>query len=57
VTLGEGYPVKAVEDVLVTFPAERVVPFTRPVSEQRYDEGIDADALQQRFGSPVLRAE
>jgi hypothetical protein len=46
-----------VEDVLVTFPAERVVPFTRPVSEQRYDEGIDADASQQRFGSPVLRAE
>jgi hypothetical protein len=46
-----------VEDVLVTFPAEPVVPFTRPVSEQRYDEGIDADALQQRFGLPVLRVD
>lgn len=54
---GEGDPVKAVEDVLVTFPAERIVLFTRPVSEQRYHEGIDADALQQRFGLPVLRAE
>jgi hypothetical protein len=57
VTLGEGDPVKAVEDVLVTFPAERIVLFTRPVSERRYDEGIDADALQQRFGLPVLRTE
>jgi hypothetical protein len=47
----------AVEDLLVTFPAERIVLFTRPVSEQRYDEGIYSDALQQRFGSPVLRAE
>jgi hypothetical protein len=54
---GEGDPVKAVEDVLVTFPAERVVLFSRPVSEPRYDEGIDADALQQRFGLPVQQAE
>ncbi len=55
--IGEDDPVKAVEDVLVTFPAERIVLFTRPVSERRYDEGIDADALQRRFGLPVLRAE
>ena len=54
---GESDPVKAVEDVLVTFPAERIVLFTRSVSDQRYDEGIDADALQQRFGLPVQRAE
>lgn len=54
---GEGDPVKAVEDVLVTFPAERIVLFTRPVSDRRYDEGIDADALQQRFGLPVQRAD
>ncbi len=54
---GESDPVKAVEDVLVTFPAERIVFFSRPVSERRYDEGIDAEALQQRFGLPVLRAE
>ena len=53
----ESDPVKAVEDVLVTFPAERIVLFTRPVSERRYDEGIDADALQQRFGLPVEEAE
>jgi hypothetical protein len=54
---GESDPVKAVEDVLVTFPAERIVLFTRSASERRYDEGIDADALQQRFGMPVQRAE
>jgi hypothetical protein len=54
---GEGDPVKAVEDVLVTFPAERIVLFTRPSQEQRYDEGIDAEALQQRFGLPVQQAE
>ena len=54
---GEGDPVKAVEDILATFPAERIVLFTRPGSERRYDEGIDADALQQRFGLPVQQAE
>jgi membrane protein len=54
---GESDPVKAVEDVLVTFPAERILIFTRASSEQRYDESIDADALQQRFGLPVQRAE
>jgi hypothetical protein len=54
---GEGDPVQAIEDVLVTFPAERIVVFTRRGSEERYDEGIDADALQQRFGLPIQQAE
>jgi hypothetical protein len=54
---GECDPVQAVEDVPVTFPAERIVVFTRRRSDQRYDEGIDADALQQRFGLPVQQAE
>ena len=54
---GEFDPVKAVENVLVTFPAERTPLFTRPVSEGRYDEGIDAEALQQRFGLPAEQAE
>ena len=40
----------ALGDVLVTFPAERILLFTRPNSRQRYDEGIDAETLQQRFG-------
>jgi hypothetical protein len=54
---GESDPIKAVEDVLVTFPAERILLFTRAASEQRYDESVEADALQQRFGLPVQRAE
>ncbi len=54
---GEGDPVKAVEDVLVTFPAERILLFTRPSSEQRYGEGIDADALQRQFGLPVQQVQ
>jgi hypothetical protein len=45
-----------VEDALVTFPAERVLIFSRPDSAQRRDESIDADALQQRCGLPVQRA-
>jgi hypothetical protein len=40
----------ALGDVLVTFPAERMLLFTRPNSKQRYDQGIDAETLQQRFG-------
>jgi hypothetical protein len=54
---GEGDPVRAVADTLVTFPADRIVLFSRPASEQRYDEAVNADALQQRFGLPVQRAD
>jgi hypothetical protein len=54
---GESDPVQAVEDALVMFPAERIVLFSRPDSARRHDESIDADALQQRFGVPVQRAD
>ena len=54
---GDGDPVAAVADDLVTFPAERIVSFTRLVSEQSYDEGVDAAAPRQRFGLPVQRAD
>jgi hypothetical protein len=54
---GEGDPVKAVKDVLVSFPAERILIFTRPSSEERHDEGIDADALQRHVGLPVQRVD
>jgi hypothetical protein len=50
-------PVNAAEDVLVTFSAERIALFIRPFSERRCDEGIDADALEQRLGLPVQQAE
>jgi hypothetical protein len=54
---GESDPVQAVEDALVMFPAERIVLFSRPDSARRHDESIDADALQQRFGVSVQRAD
>jgi hypothetical protein len=54
---GESEPAKAIEDVLVTFAADRIVLFSRPVPEQRYKEGLDADALRERFGVPVQRAD
>ena len=36
---GEGDPVRGIEDLLVAFPTERIVLFTCPVPERRYDEG------------------
>jgi hypothetical protein len=54
---GEGDPAKAVQDVLVTFPADRIVLFKRPSSEQRYDEDVDGDTLQERTGLPVQQVD
>ena len=39
------------------FTAGRMLLFTCPNSKQRYDEGIDTETLQQRFGWPVHPAE
>lgn len=53
---GEGDPETAIEDVLKTFPADRIVVFTHAESDQRYKEDLDAGELQQRFGIPVDHA-
>jgi hypothetical protein len=53
----QGNPVTAVEDALGAFPADRILLFSRPPSEQRYAEAVDAEALRERFGVPVQRAE
>jgi hypothetical protein len=53
----QGNPVTAVEDALGAFPADRILLFSRPVAEQRYAEAVDAEALRERFGVPVQRAE
>jgi hypothetical protein len=53
---GEGDPADAIEDALKTFAADQILVFTRPESEQRYREDIDADELQERFGIPVTQA-
>jgi type IV secretory pathway protease TraF len=55
---GESDPYEAIGDALATFPAERIVVFTRPPdsSGQRYREEIDDDELRERFGLPVDHA-
>jgi hypothetical protein len=53
---GESDPDEAIEDALKTFPADRILVFTHPDSEQRYKEDVDPDELQQRFGVPVTQA-
>ncbi len=50
---GEGDPLDAVADVLVTFPAERVLLFARAQDEQRHREAIDSGELRERFGVPI----
>ncbi|HWF51398.1 MAG TPA: hypothetical protein VG294_12235 [Solirubrobacteraceae bacterium] len=50
---GEGDPLRAVEDALANFDADRIVVFTHPESEQRYREDIDDAELEERFGRPV----
>jgi hypothetical protein len=56
-TIGEGKPAIAVEDALDSFAADRIVLFSRPLSERRYAEAVSADALRERFGVPVQRAD
>jgi hypothetical protein len=53
---GEGDPDEAIEDALKTFPADHILIFTHPDSEQRYKEDVDPDELQERFGVPVTQA-
>ncbi len=54
---GEADPVQAINDVLQTFPADRIVLFTHPEEGgQRYREDLDDAELQERFGLPVDRA-
>jgi hypothetical protein len=53
---GESDPDEAIEDALKTFPADRILIFTHPDSEQRYKEDVDPDELQKRFGVPVTQA-
>jgi hypothetical protein len=53
---GESDPEGAIEDVLETFDAERILVFTHGGDAQRYREDVDADALESRFGIPVTQA-
>ncbi|HEX3691392.1 MAG TPA: hypothetical protein VHV28_16950 [Solirubrobacteraceae bacterium] len=54
---GESDPEDAVEDVLKTFAADRILIFAHGDDEQRYREDVDTDSLESRFGIPVTRAQ
>jgi hypothetical protein len=54
---GESDPEDALEDVLKTFAADRILLFTHGGDAQRYKEDIDPDALQSRFGIPVTQSQ
>jgi hypothetical protein len=53
---GESDPEDAVEDVLKTFTADRILVFAHAGGEQRYREDVDTGALESRFGIPVTEA-
>jgi hypothetical protein len=54
---GESDPLRAIEDTLASFDADRIVLFTHPESEHRYREDLDAGELEERFGRPVDQVE
>jgi hypothetical protein len=54
---GESDPMAAIADSLEGFPAERVLLFMHPESEQSYREGITAAEITERFGLPVTVRE
>ena len=47
---GESDPLLAVQDALVTFPADEIVVFLHPDEEQRYREADLAGEVERRFG-------
>jgi hypothetical protein len=50
---GESDPVQAIQDALQSFPADRVVVFTRSGDDQSYREDLDQAEIEERFGIPV----
>ncbi|MDQ3630285.1 MAG: hypothetical protein M3417_03200 [Actinomycetota bacterium] len=51
--VGESEPLLALQDAMATFPADRILVFTRPEDEQRYREEDVVNEAQRRFGVPV----
>ena len=51
--VGESEPLLALQDALATFPAERILIFTRPEEQDRYKEEDVVGEAQRRFGVPV----
>jgi hypothetical protein len=53
---GESDPIEAIQDALITFPADRIVLFTHEGEDQAYREDVDPAEVRERFGLPVDRA-
>lgn len=53
---GESDPEDAIEDVLKTFPADRILLFAHGGGAQRYKEDLDPEAIESRFGVPVTKS-
>ncbi|MDQ6914271.1 MAG: hypothetical protein M3155_00490 [Actinomycetota bacterium] len=51
---GESDPLQALADALATFPADRIVIFTRPEGERSYLEDDVVVEAERRFGVPVV---
>lgn len=51
----EGAVSDAVEDALVTFPADRILLFVHAEEGEKYRERIDAERLAQKIGIPVQK--
>jgi hypothetical protein len=51
--VGESEPLLALQDALATFPADRILIFTRPEDQERYKEEDVVGEAQRRFGVPV----
>jgi hypothetical protein len=53
---GESDPIKAIQDALQTFAADRIVVFAHgDAAEGRYREDVDEHEIEERFGVPVTR--
>ena len=53
---GESDPLEAIQDALITFPADRIVLFAHEGEGQAYREDVDPGEVRERFGLPVDRA-
>ncbi len=54
---GESEPALALQDALATFPADRVVVFSRSGGDRDYREDDGLKDAEARFGVPVVFAE
>ncbi|MBV8953002.1 MAG: hypothetical protein JO179_02620 [Solirubrobacterales bacterium] len=53
---GESDPLLAIQDALITFPADRIVLFTHGGGGRGYREDVDPEEVRRRFGLPVDQA-